>query len=330
MHFLLRAASVLACFASLAVAQEGDAQPPQEKPPAKPAPLVVSFVAASGVVKLGQPLVLELAIDANEPASLPASVLGGMEIESAIDGAKSTTLREPVSGKIQVAAGASIRRTITIDTAKYWPEASLRDKRQIALNWVGLAGAEGTVRIVPDQHEIDLAKLDYQKTKVRLITSKGELVIGFLPEVAPRHVENFVKLSKDGFYDGTRFHRVIKGFMIQGGCPNTKRGATGAPGTGSPGWTVRAEFNETKHMKGVVSMARAQGEDTAGSQFFLMHGEAPHLNGKYSAFAMIEQGIDVLDLIADTPVVPSRMGETSVPVEDLWLWAAVVEPSFKE
>jgi len=155
-------------------------------------------------------------------------------------------------------------------------------------------------------------------------------VIAFMADKAPRHVENFIKLSKDGFYDGTRFHRIIKGFMVQGGCPNTKLGATGQPGTGNPGWAVRAEFNDTKHMKGIVSMARAAAEDSAGSQFFLMHGAAPHLDGKYSAFGIIEQGIDVLDLIAETPVMPSQMGETSVPGENVWLWAAIVEPAFKE
>lgn len=325
MQFLPRVAFVLSLLPGFAFAQEGDAPKTATKPP-----MVVSLAAGSGVVKLGQPLVLELAIDMNEAGSLPATALGGYEIETSVDGAKSTTLREPAPGTVKVAAGTSIRRSITIDTSRHWPEASLRGKQQIALSWVGLAGAEATVRIVADQSGIDLAKLDYAKTKVRFITSKGEIVIGFLPEVAPRHVENFVKLSKDGFYDGTRFHRVIRGFMVQGGCPNTKRGATGMPGTGSPGWTVRAEFNETKHVKGIVSMARAAGEDTAGSQFFLMHGDAPHLDGKYSAFGMIEQGIDVLDLIADTTVMPSRMGETSVPTEDLWLWAAVVEPAFKE
>src|SRR5471030_2861818 len=121
-------------------------------------------------------------------------------------------------------------------------------------------------------------------------TSYGEMKIAFWPEVAPKTVENFKKLAREGFYDGTAFHRIIKGFMIQGGCPNTKVGATGMPGTGGPGHKLKAEFNDKPHVKGVISMARSAHPDSAGSQFFICHGDAAFLNRQYTAFGELVKG----------------------------------------
>lgn len=120
------------------------------------------------------------------------------------------------------------------------------------------------------------------------------------PETAPISCENFEKLVKSGFYDGLTFHRVISGFMIQGGCPN-------GTGTGGPGWNIKGEFssngvkNDLKHTRGVLSMARAQHPDSAGSQFFIMHEDAPYLDGQYAAFGKVVEGMDVVDEIAETP-----------------------------
>ena len=119
------------------------------------------------------------------------------------------------------------------------------------------------------------------------------------PEIAPITVENFVNLVKDGFYDGLTFHRVIAGFMIQGGCPK-------GDGTGGPGHTIKGEFsqngviNNLKHTPGVLSMARSMMPDSAGSQFFIMHKAAPHLDGQYAAFGKIIEGMDVVNKIAET------------------------------
>ena len=133
-------------------------------------------------------------------------------------------------------------------------------------------------------------------------TSEGTMVMEFWPEVAPRTVENFKKLARQGFYDGTCFHRVIKGFMIQGGDPLTKDESQKARwGTGGPGYTIKAEFNSRQHVRGVVSMARRSDPDSAGSQFFICHGDAPHLDGRYTAFGRLIKGEDVLDRIANTP-----------------------------
>lgn len=120
------------------------------------------------------------------------------------------------------------------------------------------------------------------------------------PEIAPKTVENFIKLVKEGFYDGLIFHRVIPGFMIQGGCPDGN-------GMGGPGYSITGEFaqngfkNPLKHTRGVLSMARAMDPNSAGSQFFIMHDDAPHLDGSYAAFGKVVEGLDVVDEIAAQP-----------------------------
>lgn len=137
--------------------------------------------------------------------------------------------------------------------------------------------------------------------QVTLHTNVGDLTLELWPDVAPRTVENFVKLSEQGFYDKTAFHRVIKGFMIQGGCPNTKPGATGTPGTGDPGYKVKAEFNDKPHVRGVLSMARSSDPDSAGCQFFICHGNASFLDRQYTAFGKLIAGDEVLEKIANLP-----------------------------
>ncbi len=118
-------------------------------------------------------------------------------------------------------------------------------------------------------------------------TNLGEIVIELHPEDAPKTVENFVALAKKGFYDGLAFHRIIPGFMMQGGDPSGN-------GTGGPGYTIRAEFNARKHVAGTVSMARRAEPDSAGSQFFICFATAPHLDGQYTAFAQVVRGLDVI------------------------------------
>jgi len=143
-------------------------------------------------------------------------------------------------------------------------------------------------------------------------TNYGDMTVEFWPDVAPRTVDNFLKLSREKFYDGTAFHRVIKGFMIQGGCPNSKIGARGVPGTGGPGYMVKAEFNNRAHVKGVLSMARSSDPDSAGSQFFVCHGDASFLNNKYTAFGKLVAGEEVLNKIAAIRCVGQ---EGSAPTE---------------
>lgn len=134
-----------------------------------------------------------------------------------------------------------------------------------------------------------------------LQTNLGRIVLRFLEDKAPNHVENFKKLAREGFYDGTKFHRVIPGFMIQGGDPNSRSDNRAIHGTGGPAQRVRAEFNDTKHVRGILSAARSQDPHSAGSQFFLMVADAPHLDRQYSAYGEVVEGMDVVDKIVNLP-----------------------------
>jgi peptidyl-prolyl cis-trans isomerase B (cyclophilin B) len=127
----------------------------------------------------------------------------------------------------------------------------------------------------------------------------GEIVLRFFPDVAPGHVKNFVKLSKEGFYNGTTFHRVIPGFMIQGGDPNSKSPDRSTHGMGGPGYKVKAEFNSRPHKRGVLSMARANDPDSAGSQFFICVAEANFLDWQYTVFGEVVSGMDVADKVVN-------------------------------
>ncbi len=146
-------------------------------------------------------------------------------------------------------------------------------------------------------------------------TNLGEIVIGFWPDVAPQTVNNFKKLANQKFYDGTAFHRIVKGFMIQGGDPLTKDAQNEARwGTGDPGYKIKAEFNPTAHVRGVISMARSQHPDSAGSQFFICLGDAKFLDRQYTAFGQLVKGEEVLGKIGETETAMSNGGEKSKPV----------------
>ncbi|MDP6891743.1 MAG: peptidylprolyl isomerase [Verrucomicrobiota bacterium] len=147
-------------------------------------------------------------------------------------------------------------------------------------------------------------------------TTKGEMTLELWKDVAPGTVENFTKLANDGFYDGTCFHRIMAGFMIQGGDPQTKdQSLQDLWGTGGPGHTIKAEFSDRPHVRGVISMARSANPDSAGSQFFICLGKANFLDGQYTAFGALSSGDDVLGAIGVTPVESSNSGENSKPKE---------------
>ncbi|MDQ6631148.1 MAG: peptidylprolyl isomerase [Verrucomicrobiota bacterium] len=144
------------------------------------------------------------------------------------------------------------------------------------------------------------------------------MVAEFWPDVAPKTVENFKTLAKKGFYDGTAFHRVIRGFMIQGGDPLTKDASQEERwGTGDPGYKLDAEFNDRSHQRGVLSMARSPDPNSAGSQFFICHGDASQLDHQYSAFGKLIKGDDVLEKIATTPTHPPDRPDKRIGVESI-------------
>ena len=156
------------------------------------------------------------------------------------------------------------------------------------------------------------------ESRAILKTSMGDITFAFLDGKAPRTCENFVKLARKGFYDGLTFHRIMKGFMIQGGCPR-------ADGSGGPGYTINAEFNDTPHVRGTVSMARGSDPHSAGSQFFICQGDARYLDSKYAAFAKVVAGEDVLDRIASVPVTENRFKEVSQPRDPVFINSIVLE-----
>ncbi len=168
---------------------------------------------------------------------------------------------------------------------------------------------------------------DYSNTRATIrVTMKGEeigtIVLKFLPEVAPNHVENFISLANKQFYDGTTFHRVIPGFMIQGGDPNSKTANREMHGMGGPGHHVKAEFNSTPHKRGILSMARSNDPDSAGSQFFICVADANFLDWKYTAFGEVVSGMEV----ADTVVNAKRDGRDN-PLERVEMHVVISEAS---
>ena len=129
-----------------------------------------------------------------------------------------------------------------------------------------------------------------KQTGVIALEKGGEIRLEFYPEDAPKTVENFVTLAKKGFYNGLNFHRVVPDFVVQGGCPKGN-------GTGGPGYTIKAEFNKQKHVRGTLAMARSQDPDSAGSQFYVCYGNTPHLDGQYTVFGKVVSGMEHVDRI---------------------------------
>jgi peptidyl-prolyl cis-trans isomerase B (cyclophilin B) len=159
-------------------------------------------------------------------------------------------------------------------------------------------------------------------------TSEGEMVAEFWPDVAPNTVENFKKLARSGFYDGTAFHRIVKGFMIQGGDPLTKDPAKESRyGTGDPGYKIKAEFNDRSHERGVLSMARSTDPDSAGSQFFICLANVSRLDHQYTTFGKIIKGDDVLGKVGDTEVTMSGSGERSKPTKRVTVESIKIVPA---
>lgn len=155
--------------------------------------------------------------------------------------------------------------------------------------------------------------------EVTLTMADGaEIKLELYPKKAENTVKNFIELAEDSYYDGLKFHRVIKGFMIQGGCPEGR-------GTGNPGYAIKGEFsangfeNDLSHQRGTISMARSSNPDSAGSQFFIVHQDSPHLDGQYAAFGRVIEGMDVVDQIAETKTGPGDM-----PLEDQIIESAAV------
>ena len=159
-------------------------------------------------------------------------------------------------------------------------------------------------------------------------TSEGDMVVQFWTDAAPNTVENFKKLARQGFYDGTIFHRIVKQFMIQGGDPNSKDPAKEKSyGEGGPGYNIKAEFNDHSHDRGVISMARGPDPDSAGSQFFICLAQVHRLDHQYTTFGKLIKGQDLLEKIGDTPVTRNSMGEPSKPTKRVVIESIKIVPA---
>ena len=162
---------------------------------------------------------------------------------------------------------------------------------------------------------------DEQTVDAIIETKFGNIELKLFPDVAPGHVENFVKLAKSEFFDGTVFHRVIPGFMIQGGDPNSKGTDRSNHGTGGPGYSIKAEFNEKPHIRGALSMARSRDPDSAGSQFFIVVKKSSFLDHQYTVFGEVVNGMDVADII-----VSQERDARDNPIERIEMKIRVIEP----
>ena len=159
-------------------------------------------------------------------------------------------------------------------------------------------------------------------------TSEGDMVVQFWSDAAPNTIENFKKLARSSFYDGTIFHRIVKGFMIQGGDPNSKDpGKESSYGEGGPGYKIKAEFNDHSHERGIISMARSSDPDSAGSQFFICLAPVPRLDGQYTTFGKLIKGDDVLKKIGDTPATRNSTGEMSKPTKRVVIESIKIVPA---
>jgi peptidyl-prolyl cis-trans isomerase B (cyclophilin B) len=159
-------------------------------------------------------------------------------------------------------------------------------------------------------------------------TNEGDMVVQFWTEAAPNTVENFKKLARQGFYDGTIFHRIVKEFMIQGGDPNSKDPAKeNSYGQGGPGYNLKAEFNDHSHDRGVISMARGPDPDSAGSQFFICLAPVHRLDHQYTTFGKLVKGQNVLEKIGDIPVTRNSMGEPSKPTKRVVIESIKIVPA---
>jgi peptidyl-prolyl cis-trans isomerase B (cyclophilin B) len=279
-----------------------------------------SIVATGGDVELR--LLLEVKTD----TEVPGDLLTGATLDVKVDDKPGPRIEEKgKGGTVALAAGTRLERTVTLPVGRFVPAADAAAFAYVSVAWSGLAGANCVFKVAPDSSKIDLATLDPATTKVVLVTSHGEMTLTFRPDKAPNHVANFLKLCKSGFYDGTKFHRVIRNFMIQGGDPFTKDDKMEAKwGQGDPGYKINAEFNDIKHVRGTLSAARGGDPNSAGSQFFIVHKDSAHLDNGYTAFGHLEAGADTLDSIANTPVAPGDRPQTPVV-----LHTAVILPAKK-
>jgi len=186
----------------------------------------------------------------------------------------------------------------------------------------------GAAAFAADEKKEEKSPMNSSNEVAVIKTNEGDMVVQFWTDAAPKTIENFKKLARQGFYDGTIFHRIVKEFMIQGGDPNSKDPAKeNSYGQGGPGYNIKAEFNDHSHDRGVVSMARGPDPDSAGSQFFICLASVHRLDHQYTTFGKLIKGQDVLEKIGDIPVTRNSMGEPSKPTKRVVIASIKIVPA---
>src|SRR5712672_1528090 len=186
----------------------------------------------------------------------------------------------------------------------------------------------GAAAFAADEKKEEKTPMNSSNEVAVIKTSEGDMVVQFWTDAAPNTVENFKKLARQGFYNGTIFHRIVKGFMIQGGDPNTKDPAKESSyGEGTAGYRIKAEFNDHPHERGVISMAREAQPDTASCQFFICLQPVHRLDHQYATFGKLIKGQDVLEKIGDIPVTRNSMGEPSKPTKRVLIESIKIVPA---
>ena len=186
----------------------------------------------------------------------------------------------------------------------------------------------GAAAFAADEKKEEKTPMNSSNEVAVIKTSEGDMVVQFWTDAAPNTVENFKKLARQGFYDGTIFHRIVKEFMIQGGDPNSKDPAKeNSYGQGGPGYNLKAEFNNHSHDRGVISMARGPDPDSAGSQFFICLAPVHRLDHQYTTFGKLIKGQDVLEKIGDIPVTKNSTGEPSKPTKRVVIESIKIVPA---
>jgi cyclophilin family peptidyl-prolyl cis-trans isomerase len=292
-------------------------------------PGVKASLSARSLYQANNTVELRLTLQVDAEAQLPGDLLSATKLKVKVNDQQPTTIDQPgKGGTVSIAAGTRIERVLSFPAARFVGNADATSVATVVVEWEGLAGANCMFKVAPDTSKLDIEALDLAKTQVVLVTNFGEMRLSFRPDKAPNHVKNFVKLCKDGFYDGTKFHRVIRDFMIQGGDPNTKDDSKMDQwGSGGPGYTINLETSDLRHLRGTLSAARTKDPNSAGSGFFIMHKDNPGLDGTYSAFGNLEEGMDTLDRIA---TVMTGGPERSRPIQPVILYAAIVLPAKKQ
>ena len=261
---------------------------------------------------------LRLLLQIDRDTEVPAELLTGVNLTvKCNDEEQKPIVQAGKPGMVALVAGTRIERVMTFPASAFLPSPDLSQVGRVVVSVAGLAATTTCAfKVAPDTRNVDLATLDLDKTQVVLVTNFGEMTLTFRPDKAPKHVENFLKLCLQGFYDGTKFHRVRTGFMIQGGCPMGN-------GMGGPGYKFADEFGPgLKHTNdGLLSMANS-GPNTNGSQFFITLAPTPWLDNKHAIFGEVTEGIDIVRAIGKV-----KTGSQDRPAKEIVVKSVTIEKS---